>query len=134
MMVYYRLKAKDIQGLSSTYSDAAGIESSSWQQGNGKGPDIVLAPPLPEKFELAQNYPNPFNPTTSISYALPQAGNVHLTVFDYLGRDVATLVNEYKEAGYYEASFDASHLSSGIYFYQLQVGKLSAAKKMLLVR
>jgi hypothetical protein len=133
-MVYYQVKAKDTQGLRSTYSDAVSIESSSWQQRIGRQPDIVLAPEIPEQFEVAQNYPNPFNPNTRISYGLPEPGVVHLTVFDCLGRDVATLVNEYKDAGYYEADFDASHLSSGIYFYRIQTGNFRAIKKMLLMK
>jgi M6 family metalloprotease-like protein len=134
MMVYYKVKAKDTQGLSSTYSDAASIESSSWQQRIGRQPETVLAPPVPDQFELAQNYPNPFNPSTRISYALLEAGIVHLTVFDYLGRDVATLVNEYKEAGYYEARFDASRFPSGIYFYRFQSGNFRTVMKMVLIK
>jgi hypothetical protein len=89
---------------------------------------------IPTEFEVMQNYPNPFNPTTSISYALPEAASVRLTVSDNLGRDVATLVNEYKEAGYYQANFDASGFSSGIYFYRIEAGKFKAVKKMLLMK
>lgn len=80
------------------------------------------------------NYPNPFNPSTRIQYAIPQNSVVTLKVFDVLGREVATLVDEFKPAGYYEAQFDASHLSSGIYFYQIQVGGLKLVKKMLLMK
>ncbi len=89
---------------------------------------------IPHEYNLAQNYPNPFNPSTTISYALPEAGMVHLTVFDYLGRGVATLVDEYKEPGYYQANFNASRLSSGIYFCKIQAGKFKAIKKMLLMK
>ena len=85
-------------------------------------------------FELYQNYPNPFNPTTTISYALPKAGNVALRVYDILGKKVATLVNDYKQTGRYTVKFDASKLSSGMYIYKLVSEKYSAVKKMILVK
>ena len=109
MMVYYSIKAVDTQSKKSTFSDYANIESSSWQMGKK-----LKVQQLPTQVELTQNYPNPFNPTTTISYGIPEAGTVHLTVYDNLGREVATVVNEYKNAGYYQANFDASKLSSGI--------------------
>ncbi len=97
---------------------------------------------LPDNYALKQNYPNPFNPVTRINYALPDAGYVSFKVYDVLGRDVATLVNESKEAGYYSVDFDASGLSSGIYFYKLVVsradplnaGSYTSVKKMILAR
>jgi hypothetical protein len=89
---------------------------------------------LPSEYKLAQNYPNPFNPTTKISYALPKAGNVELKIFDILGREVTTLVNEYKTAGSYTVQFDASKLASGVYFYRIKAGDFTASKKMLLVK
>jgi tetratricopeptide (TPR) repeat protein len=89
---------------------------------------------VPERYELAVNYPNPFNPTTTIRYAIPQPSVVVLKVYDMLGKDVATLVNEEKPIGYYEVEFDASRLSSGIYFYHLQSGNFHDIKKMLLVK
>ena len=88
----------------------------------------------PTDFELFQNYPNPFNPTTTISYGIPDAGTVHLTVYDNLGREVATVVNEYKNAGYYQANFDAGKLSSGMYFYKLQAGNFTSVRKMQMVK
>jgi hypothetical protein len=89
---------------------------------------------IPSEYSLNQNYPNPFNPTTVINYQLPTNGFMSLKVYDVLGKEVATLVNEYKEAGYYEASFDASRLSSGVYFYKLQAGNFVMTKKMLLAK
>lgn len=86
----------------------------------------------PTKHELSQNYPNPFNPTTVIKYQLSENSFVTLKVYDILGCEVSTLINEYKEAGYYETSFDASSFSSGVYFYKLQAGSLISVKKMLL--
>jgi hypothetical protein len=88
----------------------------------------------PDKFSLSQNYPNPFNPSTVISYQLPASGNVTLKVYDLLGREVATLVNEEKPAGSYEVSFDASQLSSGVYIYRLTAGNFSATNKMTLLK
>ena len=89
---------------------------------------------LPDKFELFANYPNPFNPSTRIQYTIPKNTTVILKVFDVIGREVATLVNESKPAGYYEVQFDASRLSSGIYFYELRAGNYRSVKKMLLMK
>jgi len=96
--------------------------------------EIAIQVSPPEKFELYQNYPNPFNPTTTIEYALPKAGNVTLKIYDAIGKEVVTLVNEAKEAGYYSERFDASKLSSGLYFYSLRAGKFIETKKMLLMK
>ena len=89
---------------------------------------------IPEKYELAQNYPNPFNPVTTIQYSLPQRSNVTLKIYDVLGKEIAVLVNEEKDRGVYNVSFDASHLSSGVYFYRLQAGSFGSTKKMILLR
>ncbi|MBC8044195.1 MAG: T9SS type A sorting domain-containing protein, partial [Rhizobacter sp.] len=83
---------------------------------------------------LSQNYPNPFNPATTIRYQLASAGQVSLKVFDMLGKEVATLVNERKAAGNYAVPFNANKLSSGIYFYRLQAGGKVETKKMTLLR
>ena len=85
-------------------------------------------------FSLYQNYPNPFNPATEIKYNLPQAGHVILKVYDILGREIATLVNEEKPAGNYRVKFNGNDLSSGIYFYKLQEGNYSSVKKMILMK
>jgi photosystem II stability/assembly factor-like uncharacterized protein len=89
---------------------------------------------IPSKFELAQNYPNPFNPTTSIKFALPKSGFVSLKVYDIAGKEVATLVNEQLTAGTYEHNFNASALSSGVYFYRIDAGNFTEIKKMILVK
>ncbi len=80
--------------------------------------EVVIG--VPTKFELSQNYPNPFNPSTKIDFEIPVSGNVNLSVFDNSGREVSTLVNGYKNAGYYTVSFNASNLASGVYFYKIQ--------------
>ena len=89
---------------------------------------------LPTTYELAQNYPNPFNPSTTIKYQLPKDGIVTLKVYDILGSEVATLVNEQKTAGRYEVSFNASQLASGVYIFRLKSGEYVSSKKMMLLK
>jgi len=89
---------------------------------------------VPAKFELSQNYPNPFNPTTTISYNLPEAANVKLTIFNLLGQEIKTLVNEFKEASVHTVNFDASELNSGLYIYKLQAGSQVQTRKMTLIK
>ena len=96
---------------------------------------------VPEKFYLSQNYPNPFNPSTKIKYSIPnvtlsgvEGSRVTLKVFDVLGNEVATLVNEYRNAGNYEFDFNAASLSSGIYFYRLSASSFVQTKKMILIK
>ena len=81
-----------------------------------------------------RNYPNPFNPSTKINWQSPVSGWQTLKVYDVLGNEVATLVNEYRKAGNYEINFDASKLSSGVYCYQLRTGEFVETKKMILVK
>ncbi|MCH8034250.1 MAG: T9SS type A sorting domain-containing protein [Bacteroidetes bacterium] len=88
----------------------------------------------PKKFILSQNYPNPFNPITSIKYLIPEISFVTMEVYDVLGNEIATLVNEEKPAGSYEVIFDARNLSSGTYFYKIQAGTFVETKKMVLLR
>lgn len=122
----YRLKQIDTDG-SFEYSNAVTVNAG----------DII-----PEKFELSQNYPNPFNPVTKIQYSIPaviaseakQSVNATLKVYDIIGREVAVLVNESKEAGIYEVEFDATKLSSGLYFYSLSAAGKTITKKMMLLR
>jgi hypothetical protein len=90
--------------------------------------------PIPDEFALEQNYPNPFNPSTLIRYQLKGSGPVSLRVFDVLGKEVETLVNEWQAPGWYEAKFAASDLPSGIYFYQLRTAGTVLTKKALLVK
>jgi hypothetical protein len=89
---------------------------------------------MPTEFALHQNYPNPFNPTTTIAYALPRQSFVTLKVFDVLGEEVATLVEEMEEPGYKSVTFNGSKAPSGIYFYRLQAGSHAAVKKLILLR
>jgi hypothetical protein len=88
----------------------------------------------PEQYYLSQNYPNPFNPGTRINWQSPVGGHQILKVFDVLGNEVSTLVDEYKPAGRYEVEFKASTLPSGVYFYQLKAGEYVESKKMILLK
>ena len=89
---------------------------------------------VPKKYDISQNYPNPFNPVTKINFDLPENGLVNIRLYDMLGREVAVLVNEVRNAGYYTVQFDASKLSSGIYFYKMNAGKFSGIKKMAVIK
>jgi hypothetical protein len=81
-----------------------------------------------------QNYPNPFNPATEIRYQVPTAGRVYLKVYDILGREVATLVDQVRTAGSYTVTFNASTLASGLYFYRMTAGNFIQTKRMLLLK
>ena len=89
---------------------------------------------IPSEFNLSQNYPNPFNPSTIIAYSIPQRSNVSLKIYDVLGKEIATLIDEQKEAGLYEIKFDASKLSSGVYIYSIQAGDFLESRKMILIK
>jgi hypothetical protein len=132
-------------GTSTTFIDLLGCVIDSVEYGNPVSvEDKVNIQPL--EFALSQNYPNPFNPTTKIKFTIPTplsppfakggktGGVVTLKVYDILGNEIATLVNEEKPAGSYEVEFDARGLTSGIYFYQLRAGDYVETKKMVLLR
>jgi hypothetical protein len=137
-IVEYWVKAKITQSqlsLESNHRSTEGISQIQWKISNEA--EIVL-----DKSELFSNYPNPFNPSTNIQYTINNRQFVTLKVYDVLGNEVATLVNEWKEAGSYEVEFNASSvfrsasggLVSGIYFYRLQAGNFVETKKMILLR
>jgi len=88
----------------------------------------------PIDYSLSQNYPNPFNPNTTISYQIPIAGKVSLKVYDILGKEVAVLVEEYKEIGKFIVNFNGSNLASGIYMYKLEAGNFVSTKKLVLMK
>ena len=112
----YRLKQIDNDGV--------------WKYSNS----IEVSNDIPLTFALSQNYPNPFNPSTTIKYTIPAVSNVTLKIFNLLGQVVTTLVDERQEANTYVKEFDASKLSSGIYFYQISAGSFNATKKMILLK
>lgn len=112
----YRLRQVDFDGSSYTYDEL----------------NIVINEVA--SFALQQNYPNPFNPTTQINYSVGERGTVTLAVYDLLGREIATLVNEVKEPGSYKVNFNASNLPSGVYTYRIQSGNFVQTKKMMLMK
>ena len=114
--LYYRLKQVDFDGTFS-YSDIVNVSYD-----------------VPAEFVLSQNFPNPFNPSTRISYFVPKESFVSIKVYDFLGREVTTLVSETKSTGSYELSFDASSLPSGTYFYTLIADNYSSTKKMIVIK
>jgi hypothetical protein len=120
---YYRLKQIDLDG-SVNYFDPIRVSM----------PTAVGEQSAPTEFALEQNYPNPFNPSTVIQFALPQNAMVTLDVFNAVGQRVATLVNERREAGYHQATFDGTDLASGVYVYKLHAGNFVATRKLLLVK
>jgi hypothetical protein len=95
---------------------------------------VDIEPTQPTEFILEQNYPNPFNPSTVISYQLPVSSDIVLKVFDVLGNEIATLIDEYKPAGKYEVEFSSSTLPSGVYFYQMRASEYVQTRKMILIK
>ena len=133
--VYFRVRFKDNQGLWSVWSDIYDTKAIA----GGIGSVVLDKSYNANKIHLSENnllsnYPNPFNPTTTITYSLKDAGLVNIKVYDILGSEVAELVNENKEAGYYSLEFDASNLPSGFYIYKLQAGNFVDTKKMILLK
>jgi hypothetical protein len=114
---YYRLKQLDLDGTES-YSDVLEV-------------DYAM---VPKVFSLSQNYPNPFNPTTTIRFGIPKEVKVTLIIYDMLGSEVTTIVNEKMVPGYYEYQWNASNLASGVYFYRLTAGNFISTKKLLLLK
>ncbi|MBE0571121.1 MAG: T9SS type A sorting domain-containing protein [Ignavibacteriaceae bacterium] len=96
--------------------------------------EIVVEIAVPLEFALGQNFPNPFNPSTKIKYSVPQASKVQIKVFDVLGNEIETLVNEEKDQGVYTVNFDANNLASGLYLYRIQASSFIATKKMILLK
>jgi len=124
---WWKMKFQDVSVADIGYVNGWGIRLMST---TGTGNETAL----PYKFELAQNYPNPFNPTTNIKYQIPKDANVNIRIYDMLGREVMTLVNEFKKPGMYEVALNGSKLSSGTYFYKITAGDFSEVKKMTLLK
>jgi hypothetical protein len=89
---------------------------------------------IPEGYSLSQNYPNPFNPATKINFSIGKASDVKLTIYNILGQKVATLLNQELKAGAHTVDFNASRLSSGVYFYGIEAGDVKIHKKMMLLK
>ncbi len=135
--IQYKIRAVDINSNKSDYSNAVSISV----QGLPLEKQWIFnsSLPVPNDFLLHQNYPNPFNFSTVINYAIPIAANVKMKIYDLLGREVAEIVNEFKEAGYYKIDFNGENLSSGIYIYRIIsiIGEkilFSESKRMVLIK
>jgi len=128
-----RVASKGANGFTLDHVVSPAFAVGSWDT-VATGVDSPWDEGIPRRFALAQNYPNPFNPTTEISYELPVFSSVVLKVYNVLGREVATLVNEKKAAGKYSVIWNASSMSSGLYFYRLQAGEYSGTKRLLLLK
>jgi Secretion system C-terminal sorting domain len=125
----YRIRSYDDGGHFSPYSNEITIRF-----GTSAEKIVVLGSSSVEQYSLGHNFPNPFNPSTKISYSIKEEGLVTLKVYDILGKEITTLVNENKPAGIYEVEFNASHLPSGMYIYKIQASSFSDVKKMLLTK
>ena len=99
-----------------------------------ENPNAIIVQPVPEQFSLLQNYPNPFNASTTINFELPAVGRVKLSIFDIMGRERKILLDERLESGYYSVEFNARDMSSGVYFYRIEVSDLVENRKMLLLK
>ncbi len=145
--------ATDYQAFPVVISDGAGGAIIAWRDGRntasfwdiyvqqvntdgnlGVVTGIAIEPNIVMDFALSQNYPNPFNPSTTIYYSIPTSESVTLKVYDVLGNEVATLVNEEKPVGTYEIIWQAANLPSGIYFYTINAGSFIETKKMILLK
>jgi hypothetical protein len=125
---YFVIKSGTYQGMVDAVLDNLTLSKLTFTGVKNESASIV------KSFDLQQNYPNPFNPSTSISYKESKEGFVSLKVYDMIGREVATLVNEVKHTGNYSIDWNAAGMCSGIYFYKMQTGSFSATRKMLLVK
>lgn len=126
----YKIKAEDNQQLLSLFSNDVSVTTSShfpYKLSTNKTK-------IPTEYFLEQNFPNPFNPSTTIAYSIPKPGFVQLKVYDILGREIRTLVEEIKQAGKYTIDFNAENLASGIYFYRINSGEFSQTNKLILTR
>jgi photosystem II stability/assembly factor-like uncharacterized protein len=94
----------------------------------------LISNEVPQEYKLEQNYPNPFNPTTKIKYSVPENGFVKLSVYNLVGEEVNVLINKQIDAGFYEVTFNAANIPSGVYFYQLNAGNFVETKKMILMK
>jgi len=134
LLEFYPDSLKNYSAMLTVYSNVGNKEIVVTGIGTDNTVNVQDQNLTPLAFTLEQNYPNPFNPSTIISFKLPEQTNVELKVYDVLGNEVATLVNEFKPAGNYEAEWNASSLPSGVYIYQLRAGTYTQIKKMLLLK
>jgi hypothetical protein len=128
--IVFAFAVRDTNLFAGTYSSNVWRSPLSEMITSVEGPSIGL----PIGFAISQNYPNPFNPNTKIKYSVPRSSKIVIKVYDILGNEIETLVNEQKPAGSYEVKFDAASLPSGVYFSQLTAGEFIQTKKIILLK
>ena len=138
-VIQFSYTAPSTAGTDTIYANVDRGYSGAWAFVPNYGFNVVLTSGIennsaPLSYELSQNYPNPFNPTTTINYSIIKDGFVNLKVYNLLGKEVATLVNEKKNSGRYSVDFNSNELSSGIYFYKLETNDFSEMRKMTLLK
>ena len=133
MIRFVKLRVSTNTSFSGTYY-LANIFTEDEVLGKRNYKSIDLSNLIVTDYTLFQNYPNPFNPSTTIKFQIPNDGFVTLKVYDIIGNEVTTLINEQKPQGRYEVNFNASSLASGVYIYKLQAGSFADTKKMLLLK
>ncbi len=129
--VQYKIQARDVAGTLSVFSN---IVSTMFTTFIDRPTPVERRSPVPDRFALMQNIPNPFNPTTLIRYQMPYAAHITLKLYDVLGEEIGTLIDEVKPMGYHEFALDASMLASGVYFYKMVAGEYVAAKKLVVIK
>jgi hypothetical protein len=138
-VIQFTYTAPSSAGSDTLYGTINRGYSGRWYWAPNKGMVVKLASGIinsevPVNYYLTQNFPNPFNPVTQINYGIMKSSNVKISVYDLLGKEVSTLVNEFQTAGNYSASFNASNFSSGVYFYKIETSDFSEMKKMSLIK
>ncbi len=122
------VKGRDVDGLVAVATHGMGVFSSTGVTA------VEDERTSPDNYSLAQNYPNPFNPSTTISFSLPQASKVKLTLFDALGSKIDEIANSEFSSGYHSINYNAFKLASGVYFYRIETGSFVQSKKMILMK
>jgi hypothetical protein len=122
----------DLWAIAGTVNN--GFPYLAWQDSSNGATAVAQSSTTPMTYVLRQNYPNPFNPSTTISYDLPKQSHVTIQIYDILGKEITTLVNETKNVGSYKVVWNASRLSSGVYFYRMTAGSFSSVKRLLLIK
>src|SRR4030095_1512086 len=127
-------------------TDGSNVYITGESGGNGSGLDIVTlkysqltvvnlrSGEIPTNYSLSQNYPNPFNPVTRIKFQIPHQGNVHLAIYDIMGKEMEVIVNENLQPGTYEIEWNATNFASGVYYYRITAGDFSETKKLILIK
>jgi hypothetical protein len=133
---YYKINAVDICNQSSDFTSNVSFAVNAPEQGIDEDNDLkeISLNSTPSEYSLKQNFPNPFNPKTNIKFDLPESGQTNISVYNIQGKLVKIILNNYIDMGYHSIQFDASNLSSGLYFYKLRSGSFSQIRRMLIIK